>query len=62
MRLAPTIKGKAPSITAATLVSRPRPSIVIFDNRAGGLQLENVRLMPAVKGEVPGITSVTLVS
>ena len=33
-----------------------------FDNRAGKLQLQNVRLMPTIKGEAPSITVVTFVS
>ena len=45
-----------------TLVSQPKPSIVLFDDRAGRLQSENVRLIPTIEGEVPRITAVTLVS
>ena len=45
-----------------TFVSQPKPSIVLFDDRAGKLQSENVRLMPTIKGEAPSITVVTLVS
>ena len=33
-----------------------------FDDRAGKLQLQNVRLMPTLKGEAPSITVVTFVS
>ena len=45
-----------------TFVFQPKPSIVVFDDRAGRLQLENVGLMPTIKGEAPSITVVTLVS
>ena len=45
-----------------TLVSQPKPSIVLFDDRAGKLQSENVRLTPTIKGEAPSIAAVTLVS
>ena len=38
----PTIKGEAPSIAVVILVSQPKPSIVLFDDRAGKLQSENV--------------------
>ena len=58
----PTIKGEAPSITVVTFVFQPKPSIVVFDDRAGRLQLENVGLMPTIKGEAPSITVVTFVS
>ena len=58
----PTIKGEAPSITVVTLVSQPKPSIDIFDDRAGKLRSVNVRLTPTIKGEAPSITVVTLVS
>ena len=55
MGLIPTIKGEAPSIAAVTFVSQPKPSIVVFDDRAGKLQSENVRLTPTIKGEAPSI-------
>ena len=49
------MKGEAPSITTATLVSQPKPHSVFFYGRAGKLQLENVRLIARMKGEAPSI-------
>ena len=45
-----------------TLVLQPNPHSVTFDDRAGKLQLENVRLIARMKGEAPSITGATLVS
>ena len=51
MRLIVRMKGEAPSITGATLVSKTS-----FDDRAGKLQSENVRLIARMKGKAPSIT------
>ena len=56
------MKGEAPSITVVTLVCKPKPHSVTFDDRAGKLQSENVRLIARMKGEAPSITGATLVS
>ena len=62
MRLIARMKGEAPSITVATLVSQPKPHSAAFDDRAGKLLSENVRLIARMKGEAPSITGATLVS
>ena len=62
MRLIARMKGEAPSITVVTLVSEPRPHSVVFDDRAGKLQSENVRLIVRMKGEAPSIPMVTMLS
>ena len=56
------MKGEAPNITVAMLVSQPKPYSVDFDVRAGKLHSDNVRLIAVLKGEAPNTTLATLIT
>ena len=62
MSLIARMKGEAPSITVAMLVSQPKPYSVTFDVRAGKLHSDNVRLIARMKGEAPNTTLAILVA